>query len=298
MTPDHAITYLTPAEIYAIAESVLQRRPDVRSRHLLQSAVARPRLAAFGAEAYPTLLDKAAALLHALAAHHVFYDGNKRTATLAVTRFLVQNGRVPTWDDTVISQFVLAIAQNQHDIPAIAAWLAAHSAAGEAAGRVRYLTQDEIAYINDRLTRDDLRRSKLGGMHKVRDLDLLASAALRPSSSAFGSDAYPTLEAKAAALMHSIARNHPFADGNKRTATVAGTMLLAVNGRRVTWNSAEALECIVALAEGALDHDSVAAWLATESCAPMLTPDAEADMRLIEDLIDAHRWLLDALAKR
>lgn len=298
MTPDPTITYLTPAEIYAIAESVLQRRPDVRSRQLLLAAVARPTLAAFGAEAYPTLLDKAAALLHALAAHHVFYDGNKRTATLAVARFLAQNGRVTTWDEAAINQFVLAVAQNQHDIPAIAAWLAAHSAAGETAGRVRYLTQDEIAYINDTLTRRDLRRTKLGGMHKVRDLDLLASAALRPSSSAFGSDAYPTLEAKAAALMHSIARNHPFADGNKRTATVAGIMLLAVNGRRVTWEPAEALERIVALAEGALEYDAFAVWLATEPCAPMLTPDAGADKRLIEDLIGTHRWLLDELAKR
>jgi death-on-curing protein len=121
------IHYLTPADLYAIAEEVLGRRPDVRDRRLLRSAAARPMLAAFGAEAYPTLFDKAAALLHSLAAHHLFYDGNKRTATAATTRFLVLNGIQPTWEEQTIYGFVLAVAQNQHDVPAIAAWLAAHT---------------------------------------------------------------------------------------------------------------------------------------------------------------------------
>lgn len=298
MSTDRTITTLTPADIYAIAEDVLQRQPHVRSRQLLHSATARPVLAAFGVEAYPTLFDKAAALLHALAAHHVFYDGNKRIATLAVTRFLTQNGQHPTWDDADMMQYVLDIAQNKHDIPAISAWLAAHCQRGAMPQSVRYLTQDEVAYINDRITRDDLRRVKLGGMHKVRDLDLLASSVQRPASSAFGADAYPSLEAKTAALMHSLTRNHPFADGNKRTATVAGVMMLAINGRHAVWQPADALERIVALAEGTHTHEAFAAWLITEPCAPALTPDAEADKQIIEQIINDHRWLLDQLAHR
>lgn len=132
MLPSHdQINYLTPADIYAIAEEAIGRQPRVRDRHLLRAGAARPMLAAFGADAYPTVLDKAAALLHALAAHHLFYDGNKRTATLATTRFLAANGMQPAWDDDTIYRFVLEVAQNMHDIPAIADWLAAHTRPGE-----------------------------------------------------------------------------------------------------------------------------------------------------------------------
>jgi death-on-curing protein len=121
------IHYLTPAELYAVAEEVLGRKPDVRDRHLLRSAAARPILEMFGVEAYPTLLDKAAALMHSLAAHHLFYDGNKRTATRATQIFLERNGVQSTWDAKTVYDFVLEIAQNKHDVPAIAAWLADHT---------------------------------------------------------------------------------------------------------------------------------------------------------------------------
>jgi death-on-curing protein len=126
MTND--LHYLTPAEIYALAEEAMGREPDVRDRHLLRSAAARPALHAFGEEAYPTLLDKAAALMHSLAAHHLFFDGNKRTATRVTTVFLERNGLRPTWSAAEVYEFVLEIAQNKHDVPAIAAWLAGHTA--------------------------------------------------------------------------------------------------------------------------------------------------------------------------
>jgi len=125
-SPDE-VHYLTPADLYAAAETALGRKPDVRDRHLLRSAAARPALRAFGEEAYPNLLDKAAALMHSLAAHHLFFDGNKRTATGATILFLEKNGLQPTWDADSIYQFVLEIAQDKHDVPAIAAWLAANT---------------------------------------------------------------------------------------------------------------------------------------------------------------------------
>ena len=121
------IRYLTAAEIYEIAEKTLGRKPDVRDRHLLRSAAARPATQAFGESAYPTLLDKAAALLHSLAAHHLFFDGNKRTATAVTLRFLDENGLEPTWNASEIYQYVLEIAQNRHDVPDIAEWLAEHT---------------------------------------------------------------------------------------------------------------------------------------------------------------------------
>jgi death-on-curing protein len=119
--------YLTPADIYAIAEDVLGRKPDVRDRHLLRSAAKRPMLHYFGEDAYPTLLDKAAALLHSLAAHHLFFDGNKRTAARVTTVFLRANGLEPTWDAADAYRFILEVAQNKHDVPDIARWLAANT---------------------------------------------------------------------------------------------------------------------------------------------------------------------------
>lgn len=121
------INYLTPNDIYDIAGQVLGRRPDVRDRHLLRSAAMRPMLYAFGQEAYPTLLDKAGALLHSLAEHHLFFDGNKRTATAATLEFLDRNGLRPTWSEAEIYDFVLEVAQSRHDVESVAKWLGEHT---------------------------------------------------------------------------------------------------------------------------------------------------------------------------
>lgn len=74
----------------------------------------------------------------------------------------------------------------------------------------------------------------LGDPPPVRDLGLLGSAAARPRASAFGDDAYPDLWAKAAALLHSIVKNHPLVDGNKRLGWVACAVFLDINGIDVT----------------------------------------------------------------
>lgn len=63
----------------------------------------------------------------------------------------------------------------------------------------------------------------------VGDEGLLASAIARPQTTAFGLDAYPSVFDKAAALMHSLANNHPFVDGNKRTAWASAWLMLALN---------------------------------------------------------------------
>lgn len=123
-----SIRYLTALELYQAAKEAIGHEPLVRERHLLRAAAARPALRAFGQEAYPTLLDKAAALMHSLAAHHLFFDGNKRAATRATALFLERNGLRPTWTPEEVYAFVLEIAQNQHDVPEIAAWLSSHVA--------------------------------------------------------------------------------------------------------------------------------------------------------------------------
>jgi death on curing protein len=89
----------------------------------------------------------------------------------------------------------------------------------------------------------------------------------RPQATAFGSDAYPGLHAKAAALLHSLARNHALIDGNKRLALAATIAFYGVNGRRLTLTNDQAYELIMAVAEGKLDSvDGIAAVLA--ACQP------------------------------
>jgi death-on-curing protein len=65
---------------------------------------------------------------------------------------------------------------------------------------------------------------------RVRDAGLLESAVHRPSAAMCGEEAYPELLGKAAALLQSLAVNHPFVDGNKRTAWVSCMVFLAING--------------------------------------------------------------------
>ena len=118
-----SVHYLTAADVYSINEEIVGHRPFVRDRHLLISAVNRPQTYVFGQEAYPTLIEKAAALLHSIAAHHLFGDGNKRTAQRAVTLFLQENDLQPTWTDEEAYTYILEIAKSQHDAEEVAEWL-------------------------------------------------------------------------------------------------------------------------------------------------------------------------------
>jgi death on curing protein len=94
---------------------------------------------------------------------------------------------------------------------------------------------------------------------ELREVGLLESAAARPQSSAFGEDAYPSPHSKAAALLHSIARNHALKDGNKRLALAALLAFYGINGVRMTLTNDEAYELVVAVAVGDLDDVEVLA---------------------------------------
>ncbi|MBK5306893.1 MAG: type II toxin-antitoxin system death-on-curing family toxin [Frankiaceae bacterium] len=118
---------------------------------------------------------------------------------------------------------------------------------------MNYLDVDDLLHIARRTL----------GTVEVRDLGLLASAAARPQASAFGVDAYPTLLEKAAALVHSLARNHPLVDGNKRLALAGLLSFLGLNGLRSTLTNDDAHDLIIAIASGELDDvPSIAAQLA------------------------------------
>jgi len=93
----------------------------------------------------------------------------------------------------------------------------------------------------------------------IRDRGLLASAAGRPQSTAFGEDAYPRFADKAAALMHSLARNHALADGNKRLAWAATRVFCLLNGHDLDFAVDAAELLVLAVARGELEVADIAA---------------------------------------
>jgi death-on-curing protein len=107
-------------------------------------------------------------------------------------------------------------------------------------------------------------RVAVGGPIEVRDIGLLESAVHRPRASVLGQDAYPDLLTKAGALMHSLARNHPLVDGNKRLAWLATWVFLAKNGTVLDPDDDDAAyRLVVDVAAGAIDDvDTIAALLA------------------------------------
>ena len=110
-----------------------------------------------------------------------------------------------------------------------------------------YLTLAELVYIAERAT---------GSKVLVRDAGLLESAAVRPQATVFGADAYPDLDSKAAALLHSLARNHALVDGNQRLALAAVIAFYGMNGRRLTLTNDAAYDLVIQVAAGQLDSVS------------------------------------------
>lgn len=112
----------------------------------------------------------------------------------------------------------------------------------------------------DYLTVEDLLDIAHGVLPQVvvRDAGLLAAAAGRPQSSIFGQDAYPSLAEKAAALMHSLARNHALLDGNKRLAWAATRVFCLINGTDLRYDVDDAEALVLAVAAGGRDAHTLA----------------------------------------
>jgi death-on-curing protein len=99
------------------------------------------------------------------------------------------------------------------------------------------------------------------GIGPVRDIGLLDSVAARPRASAFTEDAYPTIELKAAALLHSLARNRPLVHGNKRLSWLAVVIFLDLNGCEVTLSDEKALRLVMDVACGDIELDEIVSRL-------------------------------------
>ncbi|QGH68800.1 type II toxin-antitoxin system death-on-curing family toxin [Pseudactinotalea sp. HY158] len=104
-----------------------------------------------------------------------------------------------------------------------------------------YLTRTELLHVAARVLGDEV---------QVRDHGLLHAASARPQATFGGIDAYPTLAEKAAALLHSLARNHALVDGNKRLALGATIAFLGLNGSRLALSNDEAYELVMRVAAG------------------------------------------------
>ena len=116
------IEYLDPDDLIDLARTLLGDPPPIRDIGLLGSAAARPCATAFGEDAYPDLLTKAAALLQFIVNNHALVDGNKRLGWLATAVFLELNGvkasRAST--DDVHDHLVIWIAASSPDLDGIA----------------------------------------------------------------------------------------------------------------------------------------------------------------------------------
>jgi death on curing protein len=117
--------------------------------------------------------------------------------------------------------------------------------------RVSYLALEDVLALARRL-----------GQARPRDVGLVASAIVRPQTSVLGEDAYPDLHTKAAAILHSLARNHAFVDGNKRVAWLSAGAFYWINGPLLDAPDDPAYDLVIAVATGDLDVPAIAATLA------------------------------------
>lgn len=124
---------------------------------------------------------------------------------------------------------------------------------------MKYLSVKDLIYINEVVVKAG------GGSVGVRDLGLIDSAANRSRATFGGEDLYPDLFTKAAAMFHSLAFNHAFLDGNKRTAVAAAAQLLYLNGLGLEAPEKELEDFVVQVVEEHFEIDVIADWLEENS---------------------------------
>lgn len=120
---------------------------------------------------------------------------------------------------------------------------------------MRYLALSEVVELHRRLL------EATGGAVGIRDLGALESAVAQPKMTVAGSDLYPSLAEKAAALCFSLVANHPFVDGNKRVGHAAMETFLVVNGAEIDARLEEQERVMLELAAGRINRGHLANWL-------------------------------------
>jgi death-on-curing protein len=102
---------------------------------------------------------------------------------------------------------------------------------------------------------------RFGGTTGVRDMELLDSALNRPYQTFDGKELYPTPIAKAAAILESIVKNHPFTDGNKRTGYVLARLLLMESNLEIHTDQEQKYKFVISISTGKLNFDEIEKWL-------------------------------------
>lgn len=120
---------------------------------------------------------------------------------------------------------------------------------------MRYLTLPEILEVYQRVMQQS------GGLVGIRDLGALESAVAQPRMTFGGAELYPTVVEKAASLGFSLIQNHPFVDGNKRTAHAAMETFLVLNGYEIRATVDEQERVILQVASGRMNRDAFVRWL-------------------------------------
>lgn len=119
----------------------------------------------------------------------------------------------------------------------------------------RPLKEDEVLAIHAASL------ERFGGLAGVRDKALLESAIAQPFQTFDGLELYPTIAEKAARYAYGLCRNHPFMDGNKRTATACMAAFLRINGQPFKPNHKDLLEVMLATAEGSITYEKLVQWV-------------------------------------
>jgi death on curing protein len=126
---------------------------------------------------------------------------------------------------------------------------------------MRWLTLAEVLDLHRRLIEQS------GGRAGLRDIGLLEASLAQPRQTFGGTDLYPGVVAKAAALGFSLIQNHPFIDGNKRVGHAAMEVSLLLNGGELVATTDESESVVLAVASGELDRAGFIAWaLAHQRC--------------------------------
>lgn len=124
---------------------------------------------------------------------------------------------------------------------------------------MKYLEAEEVLLIHERIL------ERFGGAGGLRDWNLLDSAVHRPRATFEGQELYPDLFTKAAALGHSLVLNHPFVDGNKRTAWETMKRFLGENEVRLQAQPDEIVELMLRTEDKSLGVEQIARWLRDHS---------------------------------
>ena len=120
---------------------------------------------------------------------------------------------------------------------------------------MKYLSPQQVLALHDLMVK------KFGGSHGLRDIGLLESAVARPQATYDSVCLYITIFDKAAALLQSLLKNHPFVDGNKRTALTSAGMFLKMNGYKLTNTHEEEAEFAVSVDNQHLSIEEISVWL-------------------------------------